>query len=56
MLKDFLTYPNVSVLGNSGSANFVNNSVIKKCLFEHTDGEALRVYGNNNLIGVYALY
>ena len=50
MLKDFLTHPNVSVLGNSGSANFVNNSVIKKCLFEHTDGEALRVYGNNNLI------
>jgi len=50
MLKDFLTHPNVSVLGKSGSANFVNNSVIKKCLFEHTDGEALRVYGNNNLI------
>jgi hypothetical protein len=50
MLKDFLSSPNVSSLGASGNVNKVNNSVIKKCLFEYTDGEALRVYGDNNLI------
>ena len=50
MLKDFLSSPNVSSLGESGNINKVNNSVIKKCLFEYTDGEALRVYGDNNLI------
>jgi len=50
MLKDFLSSPNVSSLGAPGNMNKVNNSIISKCLFEHTDGEALRVYGDNNLI------
>ena len=50
MIKDFLTAPNVSSLGESGNVNKVNNSVIEKCLFEFTDGEALRVYGDNNRI------
>ncbi|MBR77710.1 MAG: hypothetical protein CMD36_07355, partial [Flavobacteriales bacterium] len=50
MIKDFLSPPNVSSLGAPGNINKVNNSLISKCLFEHTDGEALRVYGDNNLI------
>jgi len=50
MIKDFLTAPKVSSLGESGNVNKVNNSVIEKCLFEFTDGEALRVYGDNNRI------
>jgi len=50
ILKDFLSAPKVSSLGQSGNVNKVNNSVIEKCLFEYTDGEALRVYGDNNRI------
>ena len=50
MLKDFLSSPNVTSLGQSGNINNVNNSIIRKCLFEYTDGDALRIYGDNNLV------
>ena len=50
MLKDFLSAPNVTSLGQSGNINNVNNSIIRKCLFEYTDGDALRIYGDNNLV------
>ena len=43
-----LETPLASSLGLSGKK--VNNSTIKKCLFEYTDGDALRVYGDNNTI------
>ena len=50
MLREFEVAPNVSTLGQSGSANEVHNSVIRKCLFEYTDGEALRIYGDSNIV------
>ena len=50
MLREYDVAPNVSTLGQPGSANEVHNSVIRKCLFEYTDGEALRVYGDSNMI------
>ena len=42
--------PMATTIGISGSSNKVNNSIIRRNLFEYTDGDALRVYGNNNLI------
>ena len=50
MLREYDVAPNVSTLGQSGSVNEVHNSAIRKCLFEYTDGEALRVYGDSNEI------
>lgn len=50
MLREFEVAPNVSTLGQSGSANEVHNSTIRKCLFEYTDGEALRIYGDSNTV------
>lgn len=38
----------VSSMGKPGG--YVHNSIIRKCLFEHTDGEGLRIYGNNNTL------
>ena len=42
--------PMATTIGISGSSNKVNNSIIRRNLFEYTDGDALRVYGNNNII------
>ena len=42
--------PMATTIGISGSSNKVNNSIIRRNLFEYTDGDALRVYGDNNLI------
>ena len=42
--------PMATTIGISGSTNKVNNSIIRRNLFEYTDGDALRVYGDNNLI------
>ena len=50
MLREFEVAPNVSNLGQSGAVNEVHNSVIRKCLFEYTDGEALRIYGDSNIV------
>ena len=50
MLREYDVAPNVSTFGQPGSANEVHNSVIRKCLFEYTDGEALRIYGDSNVI------
>tara|TARA_Y100000813_G_scaffold30453_1_gene19289 strand:- start:5 stop:3169 length:3165 start_codon:yes stop_codon:yes gene_type:complete len=50
MLREFEVAPNVSSLGQSGAVNEVHNSVIRKCLFEYTDGEALRIYGDSNIV------
>ena len=50
MLREFEVAPNVSTLGQSGAVNEVHNSVIRKCLFEYTDGEALRIYGDSNIV------
>ena len=50
MLREFEVAPNVSTLGQPGSANEVHNSTIRKCLFEYTDGEALRIYGDSNTV------
>ena len=50
MLREFEVAPNVSTLGQSGASNEVHNSVIRKCLFEYTDGEALRIYGDSNIV------
>ena len=49
MLGDLGT-PKATTIGISGSSNKVNNSIIRRNLFEYTDGDALRVYGNNNII------
>ena len=50
-LNNGLGAPNVTAIG-TGSGNSVdaNNCVIKRCLFENAEGEALRIYGDNNLI------
>ena len=42
--------PMATTIGISGSSNKVNNSIIRRNLFEYTDGDALRVYGDNNQI------
>jgi len=49
MLGDLGT-PLASSLGLSGSSNKVNDSKINRCLFEHTDGDALRIYGDRNTL------
>ncbi len=49
MIGDLST-PEATSIGISGSANKVNNSIIRRNLFEYTDGDALRVYGDNNRI------
>ena len=49
MLGDLGT-PLASSLGLSGSSNKVNDSKINRCLFEHTDGDALRIYGDRNIL------
>ena len=45
-----LDKPLATQFGSTGSGNEVHNSILEKCLFEHTDGEAFRVYGNDNII------
>ena len=42
--------PKATSIGISGSSNKANNSFIRRNLFEYTDGDALRVYGDNNTI------
>ena len=42
--------PKATTIGISGLSNKVNNSTIRRNLFEYTDGDALRVYGDNNII------
>ena len=42
--------PLASSLGLSGSSNKVNDSKINRCLFENTDGDALRIYGDRNIL------
>ena len=42
--------PMATTIGISGASNKVNNSIIRRNLFEYTDGDALRVYGDNNVI------
>ena len=49
MLGDLGT-PKATTIGISGLSNKVNNSTIRRNLFEYTDGDALRVYGDNNFI------
>ena len=49
MLGDLST-PKATTFGVTGSSNKVNNSIIRRNLFEYTDGDGLRVYGDNNLI------
>ncbi len=49
MLGDLGT-PLASSLGLSGSSNKVNDSKINRCLFEYTDGDALRIYGDRNTL------
>ncbi len=49
MLGDLGT-PKATTIGISGLSNKVNNSIIRRNLFEYTDGDALRVYGDNNYI------
>ena len=49
MLGDLGT-PKATTIGISGLSNKVNNSTIRRNLFEYTDGDALRVYGDNNII------
>ncbi len=49
MVGDLKT-PKATTIGISGSSNKVNNSIIRRNLFEYTDGDALRVYGDNNNI------
>ena len=50
-LTDGLGSPNVTAIGTgSGASVDANNCTIKKCLFENAEGEALRIYGDNNII------
>tara|TARA_Y100000766_G_scaffold56490_1_gene45952 strand:- start:155 stop:2212 length:2058 start_codon:yes stop_codon:yes gene_type:complete len=42
--------PNVTQLGTASNDNDVDNNHILKCLFENTEGEALRIYGDGNKI------
>ena len=50
MLREFEVAPNVTTIGQPGAINEVHNSIIRKCLFEYTDGEALRIYGDSNIV------
>ena len=49
MLGDLGT-PLASSLGLSGASYKVNDCKINRCLFEHTDGDALRIYGDRNTL------
>ena len=49
MIGDLLT-PEATSIGINGSKNKVSNSIIRRNLFEYTDGDALRIYGDNNRI------
>ena len=49
MIGDLST-PEATTIGINGSKNKVNNSIIRRNLFEYTDGDALRIYGDNNRI------
>jgi len=49
MIGDLGT-PFATSLGLSGSSNKVNDSKINRCLFEYTDGDALRIYGDRNIL------
>ena len=49
MLGDLGT-PKATTIGISGLSNKVNNSIIRRNIFEYTDGDALRVFGDNNFI------
>ena len=42
--------PNVTQLGTASNDNDVDNNHILECLFENTEGEALRIYGDGNKI------
>ena len=42
--------PDATTIGMSGPSNKVNGSFFRRNLFEYTDGDALRVYGDNNTI------
>ena len=49
MIGDLGT-PEATSLGISGASNKVNNSTFRRNLFVYTDGDALRVFGDNNKI------
>ena len=49
MIGDLGT-PEATSLGISGASNKVNNSTFRRNLFAYTDGDALRVFGDNNKI------
>tara|TARA_B100000575_G_scaffold98064_1_gene78241 strand:- start:12354 stop:15317 length:2964 start_codon:yes stop_codon:yes gene_type:complete len=49
MIGDLGT-PEATSIGISGSSNKVNNSIFRRNLFAYTDGDALRVFGDNNRI------
>jgi len=49
MIGDLST-PEATTIGINGSKNKVNNSIVRRNLFEYTDGDALRIYGDNNRI------
>ena len=49
MIGDLGT-PEATSIGISGGSNKVNNSTFRRNLFTYTDGDALRVFGDNNKI------
>ena len=49
MIGDLGT-PEATSIGVSGASNKVNNSIFRRNLFAYTDGDALRVFGDNNRI------
>ena len=49
MIGDLGT-PEATSLGISGASNKVNNSTFRRNLFFYTDGDALRVFGDNNMV------
>ena len=49
MIGDLGT-PEATSIGISGGSNKVNNSTFRRNLFTYTDGDALRIFGDNNKI------